>query len=113
MAIVRACLIRWLQQHTEAADSECICRESILIRNDFYCGRQFHSTDHHAIWFIEEDELKIYDADREVVAVFSGDAIDTGAAEPVILKLPIPESDEASTSGPKTSDSVDQTRRAA
>ena len=96
LAIVRTCLLRWLQQNDEnAAGAETILRESILIRNEFYCGRQFHTAHHHAIWFIEEDQLKIYDADRQILAVFTGDEIDA-EPEATILKLPRPdESDES------------------
>lgn len=42
-------------------------RESILIRNGAYCGRKFNFGDYYAIWFVEEDELKISQADGQVV----------------------------------------------
>ena len=90
LAIVRACLQRWLLEHDDSdANGNPILRESILIRNEFYCVRQFHARNHHAVWFIEEDQLKIYDADRNVVTVFSNQEIDaTAKSEPTILKLP-------------------------
>ncbi|MBC7857045.1 MAG: hypothetical protein IAF94_26745 [Pirellulaceae bacterium] len=37
-------------------------RESILIRNGSYCGRRFEAEGAHAIWFLEEDEVKFYRA---------------------------------------------------
>ncbi|MEM8670796.1 MAG: hypothetical protein AAGG48_24930 [Planctomycetota bacterium] len=95
LAIVRACLQQWLQDNDENhSGSSPILRESILVRNDFFCGRQFHSEAHRAVWFIEEDQLKIYDQDRRVVAVFEGHQIDEAIEmEPRILKLPEPDQD--------------------
>jgi hypothetical protein len=37
--------------------------ESILLRDGLYCGRRFQTGDVHAVWFVEEDELKIYAED--------------------------------------------------
>ena len=37
-------------------------RESILIRGGAYCGRRFDSAAGHAIWFLEENQIKFYDA---------------------------------------------------
>lgn len=34
--------------------------ENILIRDEMYCGRRFQCGELHAIWFVEEDEIKIY-----------------------------------------------------
>lgn len=34
--------------------------ETILIRNGFYCGRRFATSGAHAVWFAEENQLKIY-----------------------------------------------------
>jgi len=34
--------------------------EACLIRNGYYCGRRFQCGDHSAVWFAEEDEVKIY-----------------------------------------------------
>ena len=34
--------------------------EAILIRDGFYCGRRFRCGPLEAVWFIEEDQLKIY-----------------------------------------------------
>ena len=40
--------------------SEAIC-ESILIRDGHYCGRRFDCAGCYAVWFIEENEVKLYD----------------------------------------------------
>lgn len=92
LAMVRDCLIGWLRdQGTYKENDEFILRETILIRNDFFCGRQFYLRNHHAIWFIEEDQLKIYGTDREVAATFDSQQISAAAAaEPKILQLSEP-----------------------
>jgi hypothetical protein len=51
--------------------------ESILIRDGAYCGRRFESPAGHAIWFVEEDQLKFYRPDGSVVRV-----VDTAAEGP-------------------------------
>jgi hypothetical protein len=43
--------------------------ESVLIRNDCYCGRRFRADGLQAVWFIEEDEIKVYDRNAAVVRV--------------------------------------------
>lgn len=100
LATVRACLLRWLA--TSRADGTSrdpsdidneIVRESILIRDEFYCGRQFHTATHRAVWFIEEDQLKIYDRDGEHICSLSGEEIDSGASLPMpsaVLTRPKP-----------------------
>jgi hypothetical protein len=44
-------------------------RESILIRDGAYCGRRFDGPQGHAIWFVEEDQLKFYRLDGSVARV--------------------------------------------
>ena len=51
-----------------------------MIRNGFYCGRRFDAGDHEAVWFIEEDELKIADSLGQNVVVLNQDEI-TAMAE--------------------------------
>jgi hypothetical protein len=43
--------------------------ETILIRDGMYCGRRFDVEDGHAIWFIEEEQLKFFNASGGVVLV--------------------------------------------
>lgn len=82
LATVRACLLGWLAtERSRSADANgasqpAIVREAILIRNEFYCGRRFHTDTHQAIWFIEEDELKIYRDGGELICVLSSQQID-------------------------------------
>ena len=75
-----------------------------MIRDEFYCGRRFHAAAHHAVWFIEEDELKIYRNTGELECVLTGPEISDNAAEadnpphqgsdeigrPTVLKMPPP-----------------------
>ena len=35
-------------------------RETILVRNGFYCGYRFDQGDFRAVWFVEEDQVKFY-----------------------------------------------------
>jgi hypothetical protein len=44
-------------------------RETILIRDGAYCGRRFDSADGHAVWFIEEAEIKFFRCDGSLVRV--------------------------------------------
>ncbi len=44
-------------------------QESILIRHGSYCGRRFQCAGGYAVWFIEEHQLKFFDADGALVRV--------------------------------------------
>ncbi|WP_146530032.1 hypothetical protein [Novipirellula artificiosorum] len=81
LAMVRNRLRRWVaEQHggsTEENSTSGIVSESMLIREGFFCGRSFELTDHRAIWFIEEDQLKIYSDAGNLECVFTGSEIDT------------------------------------
>jgi hypothetical protein len=50
-------------------DPEHEYRESILICDGAYCGRRFETAEGHAIWFLEEDQLKFYRPDGSVLRV--------------------------------------------
>lgn len=52
-----------------AADGCPVMRESILIRGGAYCGRRFETARGHAVWFVEENQVKFYRADGRVVHV--------------------------------------------
>ena len=56
-----------LAQHGVAADAE-LC-ESLLIQGGFFCGRRFSADGFSAVWFVEENELKIYDPQGQVLQV--------------------------------------------
>ena len=42
-------------------------REALLIKNGAYCGHRFTFGDFSAVWFIEEDELKVYTSDGSLI----------------------------------------------
>jgi hypothetical protein len=43
--------------------------ETILIRGGSYCGRRFDAEEGHAVWFIEEEQVKFYRADGSMIRV--------------------------------------------
>lgn len=53
--------------------------ETILIRGGNYCGRRFQTTQGHAIWFIEENQIKIYLPDGGVMRLDPSHRIATRA----------------------------------
>jgi hypothetical protein len=57
-------------------------RESILIRDGAYCGRRFETSQGHAIWFVEEDQLKFYRPDGSVVRV-----LEPAAVQPIVTRV--------------------------
>ena len=84
LASVRQCLNRWLAQqstqvHDELEESH-LWRESILVRDGFYCGRRFVADAYEAIWFLEEDELKISNHLGEVLCAYTPQEISEWAA---------------------------------
>jgi hypothetical protein len=42
--------------------------ETILIRGGMYCGRRFTCPGGSAVWFVEENQVKYYDAEGQVTA---------------------------------------------
>ena len=58
-----------------SADAPSSIRETILVQNGYYCGRRFTGDDLHAVWFVEEGELKFYGPDGTVLKVTKADAI--------------------------------------
>jgi hypothetical protein len=44
-------------------------RESILIRQGLYCGRRFETAGGYAIWFAEENQVKVFQDGGHVVDV--------------------------------------------
>jgi hypothetical protein len=44
-------------------------RESVLIKNGYYCGHRFESEEFQAVWFLEEDQIKFFGRDGSLVHV--------------------------------------------
>lgn len=53
------------------ADSTARLEETLLIRDGFYCGRRYRLDGWQAVWFVEENQIKVYD--QEGVLVLSQD----------------------------------------
>lgn len=70
-----------LTQHVRQLVAEAFARagipqpadftESILIKCGNYCGRKFLASGGHAIWFVEENQVKLYDAGGRLTQVIS------------------------------------------
>jgi hypothetical protein len=70
-----------LTQHVRQLVAEAFARagmpqpadftESILIKGGNYCGRKFVGSSGHAVWFVEENQLKLYNAEGQLIQVMS------------------------------------------
>lgn len=68
LQIVRQRVAEWLKGAGYSVPEEI--GESILIRDGFYCGRRFKLDDCSAVWFTEDDQVKIYDAESNLLTSF-------------------------------------------
>ena len=50
-------------------------RETILIRDGYYCGRRFETDSASAVWFVEENQVKFYRADGTVAQVLAPETL--------------------------------------
>lgn len=126
LSTVRDQLIRWMTDQSlpqvdddsSAASHSPIRSESILIRDGFYCGRRFDLGSHRAVWFLEEDVLKIYSQQGELECVLSGAELGRRAAEETgrgqVFTLPT-QPERSAEADPKSGDADEQgeIRRAA
>ena len=77
LAAVRRCLDRWLENQQSDGDIEI--SDAVLIRAGFYVGRTFQLGPYRAVWFMEDDEVKIHDVAGALVAKLDSAAIDLGS----------------------------------
>jgi len=77
LAAVRRCLDRWLENQQSDGDIEI--SDAVLIRGGFYVGRTFQLGPYRAVWFMEDDEVKIHNVAGAVVAKLDSAAIDLGS----------------------------------
>jgi hypothetical protein len=56
---------------TLGAEAHAELIETILIRDGYYCGRRFECDGWTAIWFVEEQQVKLYDRDGRVLTTCS------------------------------------------
>ena len=102
-----------VDQKGQQLSEPAILRETILIRDEHFCGRHFYTAAHHAIWFIEEDQLKVFSSEGKLLCVLGSQAIDDAGGEetlhplPKILKISTTNNDGAAAA------SQQQARRAA
>ncbi len=73
---VRDALRQWLTMHSASANSGDPASEAMLIRDGFFCGRRFRYANYQAVWFLEEDQIKIHDAAGQLC-----DSCDAGQIE--------------------------------
>ena len=97
LATVRQAFLHWLRDAgvnacSDSHDNSLIQRESVLIRDEFFCGRKFIAKDHHAVWFIEEDVVKIHLSDGQLMHVLRGAEIDEFAVQETVESSPSQES---------------------
>ena len=57
------------------ASKDCGIAETLLIRNGYFCGRRYRAGELEAVWFFEEDQLKIYGTDGSVAHVFDSSTL--------------------------------------
>lgn len=77
----------FLRSHDVDIKDAMILSESILIRNEFYCGRRFHTATHEAVWFMEEEELKIFRRGGDLLATLHRDDLTEAEDRPAILRI--------------------------
>lgn len=53
------------------AERPAVVQESILIENGYYCGRRFRCDGFEAVWFAEENQLKFYSPEGNIVETSS------------------------------------------
>lgn len=46
--------------------TETVPQETILVRGGIYCGRRFDAAGQHAVWFLEENQVKFYGPQGEL-----------------------------------------------
>ena len=97
LATVRQAFLHWLRDAgvdacSDGHDTSLIQHESVLIRDELFCGRKFIAKDHHAVWFIEEDVVKIHLSDGQLMHVFRGAEIDEFAVQETVESSPSHES---------------------
>ena len=54
--------------------------ESLLIRDGYFCGRRFEMDGLCAVWFVEENQLKIYDRDGKLLRANALESVQRRAA---------------------------------
>ena len=61
-------------------------QETVLVRDGHYCGHRFTGERFSAVWFFEEDEIKIYDQHRKLLRV---ESLSTPATPQMPSQMPL------------------------
>ena len=64
--------VRGLVAHallSQSGPEDTALEESIVIRHGVYCGRRFRAAGGYAIWFIEENQVKVFEDGGKLVEV--------------------------------------------
>lgn len=56
-------------------------RETMLIRGGNYCGHRYRLGDYEAVWFIEEDELKVLGSNGVIRKLTASAAVAAGRTD--------------------------------
>ncbi|HBJ35811.1 MAG TPA: hypothetical protein DDZ51_13905 [Planctomycetaceae bacterium] len=95
LSSVRSALRQWIsERQPDATDLHEAASEAMLIRDGFFCGRRFRFENYQAVWFLEEDEVKIRDTDGNVLAMLRSNEIDQLAQVWETTPVTQPSSDE-------------------
>ena len=62
---IRSRFASYVQQHGQTVDDEHLS-ETLLIRDGYFCGRKFSMSGYSLIWFLEENQIKIANAEGHV-----------------------------------------------
>lgn len=64
--LVRQTVTDWFASHSYPVPESI--GESILVRDGFYCGRKFVVGDCRAVWFVEDEQVKLFDDENHLLA---------------------------------------------
>ena len=116
LSAVRDCIKGWITQHTNDSGATDPRGETTLIQDGYFCGRRFRFPHHHAVWFLEEDLIKIRDLQGNLLATLQGDQINQTAenwrAELMTLRSTISIASETSSKRTSVFETTQQRRQA-
>ncbi|MCM2373042.1 hypothetical protein [Aporhodopirellula aestuarii] len=95
LARARNCVYAFCQE--QFPEDETQLRDSIFINDGFYRGRRFRGEKVSAIWFAEEDQLKIHSLDGSCLASWDETEMEQKLQEIGPSTLPMPSRTSEST----------------
>lgn len=73
-SLIRQYIATRLESLGALADSNL--KESLLMQNGTYCGHRFQRDDLHAVWFVDEDQIKFFHADGSLADKISASKLE-------------------------------------